>query len=107
MMMGSLERDLENIDIPPEDRQYVTNDLDVPDDVNLPVHDNEVYIKKVDQRVEEYEVTVLNPSRPNKKLLVLDIDYSIYDHKSPNETVATVTRPFLHQFLTAAYLVIY
>ena len=32
-------------------------------------------------KVREYEVKVLNPSRENKKLLVLDIDYTLFDHR--------------------------
>ena len=43
--------------------------------------------------------------RPGKKLLVLDIDYTLFDHRSTAETGYELMRPFLHEFLTAAYQV--
>jgi len=36
-------------------------------------------------------------------LLVLDIDYTLYDHKSTAQNISILTRPFLHQFLTTVY----
>jgi ubiquitin-like domain-containing CTD phosphatase 1 len=48
-------------------------------------------------------VKILNPSREGKKLLVLDIDYTLFDHRSVAETGYELMRPFLHEFLTAAY----
>jgi ubiquitin-like domain-containing CTD phosphatase 1 len=46
---------------------------------------------------------LLNEPRPGKKLLVLDIDYTLFDHRSAAETGNELMRPFLHEFLTAAY----
>ena len=43
--------------------------------------------------------------RPGKKLLVLDIDYTLFDHRSTAETGTELMRPYLHEFLTAAYQV--
>lgn len=48
---------------------------------------------------------VLNEPRPGKKLLVLDIDYTLFDHRSAAETGNELMRPFLHEFLTSAYAV--
>lgn len=45
----------------------------------------------------------LNEPRPGKKLLVLDIDYTLFDHRSAAETGNELMRPFLHEFLTSAY----
>lgn len=45
----------------------------------------------------------MNPSRDGKKLLVLDIDYTLFDHRSAAESGHELMRPFLHEFLTAAY----
>jgi hypothetical protein len=53
--------------------------------------------------VQSIEVKILNPSREGKKLLVLDIDYTLFDHRSVAETGYELMRPFLHEFLTAAY----
>lgn len=49
------------------------------------------------------EVKVLNPPRRGKHLLVLDIDYTIFDLDSSAERPDELARPYLHQFLTAAY----
>ena len=38
-----------------------------------------------------------------KKCLVLDIDYTLFDHRSTAERASELARPHLHQFLTAAY----
>ncbi|CAL8085969.1 unnamed protein product [Orchesella dallaii] len=103
MMMGSLEKDIESVNIPPEERPNVNNDLDVPDDCELPVESQEVYMKKIERRVKEYKISVINPSRPGKKLLVLDIDYTLFDHRTTAETPGELMRPFLHEFLTASY----
>lgn len=46
---------------------------------------------------------MFNEPRPGKKLLVLDIDYTLFDHRSVAETGNELMRPFLHEFLTSAY----
>ena len=46
---------------------------------------------------------VLNAPRPGKKLLVADIDYTIFDLNSSAERAEELARPFLHQFFAAAY----
>ncbi|GJM92403.1 hypothetical protein PR202_ga08877 [Eleusine coracana subsp. coracana] len=48
-------------------------------------------------------IKLLNPCRKGKKLLVLDIDYTLFDHRSPAENPQELMRPYLHEFLTAAY----
>jgi ubiquitin-like domain-containing CTD phosphatase 1 len=53
--------------------------------------------------VREYEVKVISPSREGKKLLVLDIDYTLFDHRSVAEAGWELMRPYLHEFLEAAY----
>ena len=66
----------------------------------------EEYLQKVANRVKSYEVKILNEPREGKKLLVLDIDYTLFDHKSTAETGRELMRPYLHEFLTTAYEVI-
>ena len=73
------------------------------DEDDEPLENREVYLNKVARRVQEYKITHINPLRPGKKLLVLDIDYTLFDHRSPAETALELMRPFLHEFLTAAY----
>jgi ubiquitin-like domain-containing CTD phosphatase 1 len=106
MMMGSLEKDIEKVDVPPEDRPEIVNDLDfnTSDKITL-VESNDVYLSKVNKRVQEYKITELNPLRQGKKLLVLDIDYTLFDHRSAAETGLELMRPGLHEFLRDAYKV--
>lgn len=60
-------------------------------------------MSKIKKRIREYNIKVLNPSRPGKRLLVLDIDYTLFDHRSVAESGHELMRPHLHEFLTAAY----
>ena len=83
----------------------VVNDFDEETERKISVEHREEYLAKVAHRVQNYEVKILNELRENKKLLVLDIDYTLFDHKTPAETGAELMRPHLHDFLTSAYKV--
>nr|CAD7397366.1 unnamed protein product [Timema poppensis] len=102
MMMGSLEEDIANASVPPEDMPEVINDLDIEDE-EVAIESKDVYLAKIDRRIREYKINMLNQPRPGKKLLVLDIDYTLFDHRSTAETGYELMRPFLHEFLTSAY----
>ncbi|KAJ3589929.1 hypothetical protein NHX12_010769 [Muraenolepis orangiensis] len=79
MMMGTREEGLEEVLAPEEN------------------------LAKIARRVKDYKVEELNPPREGKRLLVLDVDYTLFDHKSCAETGLELMRPFLHEFLTSAY----
>lgn len=102
MMMGSLEEDIAEANTAPTDLPKVVNDLDIEDE-EVAIENQAVYLSKIEKRIKEYKINILNESRPNKKLLVLDIDYTLFDHKSTAQTGAELMRPYLHEFLTAAY----
>ncbi|KAJ2491935.1 hypothetical protein IWW37_001907 [Coemansia sp. RSA 2050] len=53
--------------------------------------------------VAEAEVRVLNAPRPGRKLVVLDLDYTLLDCKNVSGNVADMARPGLHEFLAAIY----
>ncbi|KAH8099554.1 HAD-like domain-containing protein [Cristinia sonorae] len=88
----------------------VVNDLDVdvstdPRAAAAYAHDQR-NIRKVKEHTEKLSVNVIHPLRPGKRLLVLDIDYTILDTKPltsgalpPRECA----RPRLHEFLEAIY----
>lgn len=46
----------------------------------------QIYLGKVEKRVKSYDIKEINPPRDGKKLLVLDIDYTLFDHRSSAET---------------------
>lgn len=103
MMMGSLEEEIEAVSLPPEDLPDVVNDFDIPEEEEVDVCNREVYLSKITKRISDYKIVERNPPREGKKLLVLDIDYTLFDHRSPAETGYELMRPFLHEFLTEAY----
>ncbi|RWS12842.1 ubiquitin-like domain-containing CTD phosphatase 1 isoform X2 [Dinothrombium tinctorium] len=104
MMIGSREADIDTVaNISPDEGSEVVNDFDIPEEAEIPLFDREEFVKKVERRVKEYKVKILNEPRPGKKLLVLDIDYTIFDHRSVAEHISQLMRPFLHEFLTSAY----
>lgn len=76
----------------------------------------------MEKRVRSYNFQELNPPREGKRLLVLDIDYTLFDHRSTAECgkeaahvhrniqidrmlflAVELMRPHLHEFLTSAY----
>uniref|UniRef100_A0A0A9X4J1 Ubiquitin-like domain-containing CTD phosphatase 1 n=1 Tax=Lygus hesperus TaxID=30085 RepID=A0A0A9X4J1_LYGHE len=103
MMMGSLETAIADANTIPDDLPSVINDFDIEEGEEVPIENKEVYLAKIHKRVSDYEVKMLNPARPGMKLLVLDIDYTLFDHKSVAESGYELMRPFLHEFLTSAY----
>jgi len=64
----------------------------------------EEHLAKIEKRVKNYQVKELNDPRPGKNLLVLDVDYTLFDHRSNAEKAEELMRPYLHEFLTKAYI---
>jgi ubiquitin-like domain-containing CTD phosphatase 1 len=103
-MVGSREEDIRSVNEKPEETDEIVNDFEDPEQPDNDSFENrDVYLAKIKRRVDEYKVEVFNPPRPGKKLLVLDIDYTLFDHRSSAETGAELMRPYLHEFLTSAY----
>lgn len=102
MMMGSLEEDILEAATTPTNLPDVVNDLDIEEE-EVAIENQEIYLAKVEKRVKDYKINILNELRPDKKLLVLDIDYTLFDHRSTAQTGAELMRPYLHEFLTQAY----
>ncbi|KAI4487596.1 hypothetical protein M0804_005745 [Polistes exclamans] len=102
MLMGSREEDIAEVSRAPENMPDVVNDLDIEEE-EVEIEKAEVYLSKIQKRIDHYTITELNPLREGKKLLVLDIDYTLFDHRSTAESGAELMRPYLHEFLTCAY----
>lgn len=103
MMMGSTEAAIDSISAAAEAAPEVVDDFeDIPDDP-IDVVSNPENTEKLNKRVAKYDVPPLNPPRDGKKLLVLDIDYTLFDHRSTAEHPHELMRPYLHEFLTQAY----
>ncbi|KAK6186193.1 hypothetical protein SNE40_008280 [Patella caerulea] len=102
MMMGTREEELAKVAEPPEDIPEVVNDFDIEED-EIAIENREEFLAKIEKRIKDYEIKILNEPREGKKLLVLDIDYTLFDHRSVAETPNELMRPYLHEFLTTAY----
>ncbi|KAJ1832967.1 hypothetical protein LPJ63_003117 [Coemansia sp. RSA 2711] len=61
------------------------------------------YRKKLDKVLREADVRVINPPRPGRKLLVLDLDYTLIDCKQKSGDIVDMARPGLHEFLAGVY----
>ncbi|XP_033209304.1 ubiquitin-like domain-containing CTD phosphatase 1 [Belonocnema kinseyi] len=102
MLMGSREEDIAEVSQAPENLPDVINDLDIEEE-EVEIEKAEVYLSKIQKRIDQYNIQELNPLREGKKLLVLDIDYTLFDHRSVAESGIELMRPYLHEFLTRAY----
>lgn len=111
MMMGSQESEIRNIEEAGEAANrskslLYLDDLDVADedfDLDSQLPHRPEYMAKICRRVQNYRIKMLNDPRPDKKLLVLDIDYTLFDHRTTAQSASELMRPYLHEFLTAAY----
>lgn len=82
----------------------LVDDLDLPDNVeSVNIADDPAVLAKLALRVAAAKHVVLNQPRPGKKLLVLDIDYTIFDLNSSAERAEELARPHLHEMLAAVY----
>lgn len=99
-MIGTVEED---IFVDPVDSPEIVDDFEIGQDEAVDIKDKEVNKQKLKRRVDQYKIELKNPCRPGKKLLVLDIDYTLFDHRSTAENPLELMRPYLHEFLTAAY----
>ena len=102
MMMGSSEQAIKDVSEVLNDPNVI-NDFEEETAQQLSTEYREEYLTKVSNRVKSHEVKVLHAPREGKKLLVLDIDYTLFDHRSVAETGRELMRPYLHEFLTSAY----
>ncbi|KAJ8581039.1 HAD-superfamily subfamily IIID h [Rhizopogon salebrosus TDB-379] len=88
----------------------VVNDLDV-DFADNPAADavyknDQRNIQKVKEATKKLQINIIHPLREGKRLLVLDIDYTILDTKpltSGSLPSAECARPGLHEFLETIY----
>ena len=64
---------------------------------------DERFLAKLRNRIASASMKVLREPRVGAKCLVLDIDYTLFDHRTTAETPEEIMRQHLHEFLTRAY----
>ncbi|KAJ7968034.1 Ubiquitin-like domain-containing CTD phosphatase [Quillaja saponaria] len=99
-MIGTTEDDIivDTVDTP-----EIVDDFELGQEEAVDIKDKEVNKQKLRRRISQYKLELLNPCRAGKKLLVLDIDYTLFDHRSTAENPLELMRPYLHEFLTSVY----
>lgn len=104
-LMGSREEDIAKVCHAPKDLPDVINDFQTEEE-KLDIENVKMCLFQIQFRIDYYRFVELNPFREGKKLLVLDIDYTIFDHNSAMVLQGgggELMRPFLHYFLIMAY----
>ncbi|KAF9923965.1 hypothetical protein FBU30_005985 [Linnemannia zychae] len=101
LMMGTPEAKVIKA---PEVLPDVLNDLEedyTPDDEAFAsMAQNQKSLKST---IAKCDINIMHPLRPGKKLLVLDLDYTLIDCKALNNPLHEVMRPGLHEFLAVCY----
>jgi ubiquitin-like domain-containing CTD phosphatase 1 len=101
MMMGTPEDRIPVRIVRPEfsvDEEGYVEDADNDFDIS----NNPANLLKVQQVIASTEIRLINPPRPGKRLLVLDIDYTIFDCHGSGE-ISILKRPYLDTFLPLVY----
>eukprot|EP00455_Lapot_gusevi_P007061 TRINITY_DN13030_c0_g2_i1.p1 TRINITY_DN13030_c0_g2~~TRINITY_DN13030_c0_g2_i1.p1 ORF type:complete len:355 (+),score=45.58 TRINITY_DN13030_c0_g2_i1:80-1144(+) len=109
MLIGTAEQEI--LPEPPlEDNFDVVNDLDYDYSIlereTLYDYDpqrDETNQLKLFEAITSTKIQLINPLRAGKKLLVLDLDYTLFDMKSQAASFADLKRPFTDEFLSAVY----
>ncbi|KAG7557029.1 HAD-superfamily hydrolase subfamily IIID [Arabidopsis suecica] len=99
-MIGTIEDD---IIVDQAESPEIVDDFELGKEEAVDIKDKEVNKQKLRRRIDQYKINLRSPCRKGKKLLVLDIDYTLFDHRSTAENPLQLMRPYLHEFLTAAY----
>eukprot|EP01100_Stratorugosa_tubuloviscum_P014952 TRINITY_DN829_c1_g2_i1.p1 TRINITY_DN829_c1_g2~~TRINITY_DN829_c1_g2_i1.p1 ORF type:complete len:336 (-),score=118.40 TRINITY_DN829_c1_g2_i1:479-1486(-) len=102
MLIGSAEPLIEikfQEQVAPEEQENDENEIEP----EFEIYERPENLQKLERRIQNFTIKILNPPRPEKRCLVLDVDYTLFDHRSTVETAEEITRPYLHEFLTEVY----
>eukprot|EP00177_Eucheuma_denticulatum_P000765 GFKZ01001379.1.p1 GENE.GFKZ01001379.1~~GFKZ01001379.1.p1 ORF type:complete len:351 (-),score=46.94 GFKZ01001379.1:595-1647(-) len=108
MLIGSREADISALNAAQSELHNVINDLDFdydpeenPEHVALRM--KAANRRRLERRIQSTEFRIINPPRDGKKLLVLDLDYTLFDCRGTSTNFLDLARPGLHQFLASVY----
>ncbi|CEM01776.1 unnamed protein product [Vitrella brassicaformis CCMP3155] len=89
-----------------DDLPEVVNDLAwdyVPTENNISEIRNDIHLSRLHKAIEKTTITLIQPFRPKRKLLVLDLDYTVFDCKGDPRAIQDAKRPFLDHFMETVY----
>ncbi|RKO98563.1 hypothetical protein CXG81DRAFT_15756 [Caulochytrium protostelioides] len=94
------------IDLQAADLPEVIDDLELdeapaPGQSTLEIAKNKRALEKMHAKMPP--ITLIHPLRPHKKLLVLDLDYTLFDCKTVVSHISQRMRPGMHEMLVALY----
>lgn len=107
LMMGTVEDQIFKVVTAAADPSTVIDDFDydyVPNEEDA--KHNIAARVKLQKVIDSTTIQIINEPRPEKKLLVLDLDYTVLDCKKISEegvNLTDYTRPYLQEFLAACY----
>ncbi|XP_023768013.1 ubiquitin-like domain-containing CTD phosphatase [Lactuca sativa] len=81
------------------DAPEIVADFEIGQDEAVDIKDKKVNKQKLRRRVDQYKIEFRIPCRKGKKLLVLDIDYTLFEHRS------TAKKPPTHVPLSSWVLI--
>lgn len=101
MMVGTAEKDIILYDAEKEESD-VLNDLDV-DYSDVDFTTQRQVLNKLRSVTDQTVINFIHPLREGKPLLVLDLDYTLFDMKSTASNFLELKRPYTDEFLKTAY----
>ena len=83
----------------------IVNDLDIDYSTQtiLPPFQDTINLQLLNKTIQKTEIYIINSSRPNNKLIVFDLDYTLFDCKSPASHISLLARPGMHEMLACVY----
>ncbi|TGZ69536.1 hypothetical protein CRM22_003689 [Opisthorchis felineus] len=103
MLIGSTQEAIEDVNRIVDSPADVLDDFEIRDE-DIQLCDLPENLEKVARRSKSYKPRKLCEPRMGKRLLVLDVDYTIFDHLTPAENARQLARPYLFEFLKRAYV---
>lgn len=109
MLIGSREADISAVNDAQHQLDDVVNDLDFDYESDPASNDplslsmRPAHRRRLERRIQSTEFRIINPPRDGKKLLVLDLDFTLFDCRSTAANFQDLARPGLHQFLASVY----
>ena len=97
LIIGNEEKDLPP-DRHPELSADVVDDLEDTEygTADSSVRANPEHRRKLDKYKSVIDIAFISPQRPGKRLLVLDLDYTLFDMKTQADDFTQLRRPFTH-----------
>lgn len=106
MLIGNTDDQLATVDQSINQALSVIDDfedLTIDDDQSSHLINDPSVRRKLKKISETFTITFIAQPRPQKRLLVLDLDYTLFDMKTESSDLRSLKRPFTHRMLRMLY----